>query len=529
VNKKSYTSPSLPKGAPKHKENSAIQPDTYKSATPLSNSNHDAGNDRQRARLEDHQISPAEAIRPFRLVKYFSLTGFTVIVVFILALTILISHEGKVMTQKKSEDYARLLSDNLNHQVFLQFLLPTAMRYGRIRLREPEQFALLDNVIHNTIHSFNVKRVNLYDLEGTITYSTDSDLVGTDGAPDNQPYNLALKGQHTSILITESGDSLIGLEKTWTLRTFYPFRAEERFKGPVGDVLGVFEIDLDLTEDYTEITKFQVISVTIALAFAGLIFFILRQIIIRGEKIIEDRNLERRRLEEKLHHSQRLAHLGQMIAAVAHEIRNPLGIISSTAEILENKVKKFDQDNKLAGIIVEEARRLNGIVTEFLDFARPQVPRPQTCRLVDVLESNINFLEPSLEKQGIEITRNYRAPDPIQADPDLLYRAFLNVFVNSIQAMPDGGKIRVSTYSPDGAGTGNMNHVEIAFVDSGTGIDPGQASDLFSPFFTTKKRGSGLGLTIVKNIIEGHKGMVSIAPNPEGGTRFIVRLPISQD
>ena len=167
----------------------------------------------------------------------------------------------------------------------------------------------------------------------------------------------------------------------------------------MGNVLGIFEVDQDLTVEYAEITKFQYLSVAISVGFAALIFIILRQIIVRGERIIDQRNQERRRLEQKLHHSERLATLGQMVAAVSHEIRNPLGIISSTAEILQGKIKTYEPNNQLAEIIVEESRRLNGIVTEFLDFARPQTPKITDCSLEDVLEKNLSYLAPSLEKK----------------------------------------------------------------------------------------------------------------------------------
>ena len=472
--------------------------------------------------------SPAESSQSFRLVKYFSFTGFFVILVFTLVLSIFISTQTRRITQKKSDDYALLLADNLNHQVFLQFVIPTAMRYGRIRLRDSEQYNMLDTVVRNTIHSFNVQRVNIYDLEGAITYSTDKDLVGTERS-DLQQYKDALEGKRTSILVTEPGKSILRLDRVWTLRTFYPFRAEERLRGPVGEVLGVFEIFQDLTGDYAEITKFQFVSIAISFAISGLIFFILRQIIARGETIIEQRNDERRRLEEKLHQAERLANLGRMVAAVAHEIRNPLGIISSTAEILQNKIKVHEPNNRLSEVIVEEARRLNGIVTEFLDFARPQFPSPESCRIEDILDKNISYLGPEMDKAGITVERDYRGPEKVEADSDLLYRAFLNIFVNSIQAMPQGGKISVCTSLPYGADGKNLGHMEICISDNGEGIPPEQAATLFSPFFTTKNRGSGLGLAIVKNIIDGHKGSVTIEPEPEGGTRLIVHLPIKQD
>ncbi len=101
---------------------------------------------------------------------------------------------------------------------------------------------------------------------------------------------------------------------------------------------------------------------------------------------------------------------------------------------------------------MEGIRRLNGIVTEFLDFARPQVPHPETCSLEEILEKNLNFLGPALSDDGIEVRRDYQGPETIEADPDLLYRAFLNIFVNAVQAMPEGGVLAVATSVPYGPG-----------------------------------------------------------------------------
>ncbi|MEW6265278.1 MAG: ATP-binding protein [Thermodesulfobacteriota bacterium] len=489
-----------------------------------------AGSNRENVgRSEEQRLSTEllEPARPFRLVKYFSYTGFIVILIFILGLTIFISSQAKDLVLKKNQDYALLLANNLNHQVFQQFVVPVAIRFGYIRLREPRQFELLDAVVKSTIHGFNVKRVVIYDLENTIAYSTDLTLVGTKSVSLPE-YEQALQGKNSSLLDTTPGQEFTAFDQVYTLRTFFPFRAEKPVLGAVGAVLGVFEIYQDLTDEYAEISKFQFLSVALSLGFSALLFFILRQILARGENILEIRNEERLRLEEKLHQSQRLASLGQMIAAVAHEVRNPLGIISSTAELLQNKIKAHEPNNMLADVIVEEARRLNGIVTEFLDFARPQVPRPVKCSLSEVLEKNLTFLAPALEKDKIEVIRDYQGPEYIEADPDLLYRAFLNVFINAIQAMPDGGRLRVGVgllLGPDGK---NQGLAEVVISDTGEGIDQAQAENLFTPFFTTKNRGSGLGLAIVKNIVDGHKGTVTIEPGAEGGTRLIFHLPLRQ-
>ena len=293
--------------------------------------------------------------------------------------------------------------------------------------------------------------------------------------------------------------------------------------GSRGYIMGVFEIYQDLTTDYAEITRFQYLSVMTSLLFGILLFLILRQIVTRADRIIEERNAEHRRLQEQLHQSEKLAGLGQMIAAVSHEIRNPLGIISSTAEILNRKIITYEPDNQLAGVIVEESRRLNGILTEFLDFARPQIPKITSVRLMDVLEKNLDFLAPELEKNQISINRRYGGPATIQADPDMLYRAFLNIFNNAMQAMPDGGEIDVHT---TGVNSGRGEMAQVVIRDTGEGIKIEEQHLLFNPFFTTKNKGSGLGLAIVKSIIDNHQGEVFMESAEGGGARVIIRLPV---
>jgi signal transduction histidine kinase len=477
-----------------------------------------------RASSPPDSLDSPELGRPFRLVKYFSYTGFTVILVFTLLLTLFISSQAKDLALSKSEDYGLLLGDNLNHQVFLQFVVPVALRDGRIRLREPQQYKQLDTVVRNTIHSLNVEVVNMYDLEGNLVYSTEPNRAGTIRT-DEPGFREALTGRAFSRLDLRPGGGLFNLGQTYALRTYTPFRAEKQFEGAVGKILGVFEIHQDLSQEYAEITRFQWGSLAIGLGFNVVLFFILRQILLRGERIIDRRNEERRKLQDRLHQSERLANLGQMVAAVSHEIRNPLGIISSTAELLEERFRKYEPNDRLASVIVEESRRLGAIVTEFLDFARPQAPRIQPCRVEDVLEQNLAFLGPVLDKEGIEVARDYDLDQTIEADPDLLYRAFLNLFINAVQAMPEGGLLTVTTRPAAGNGQ-SPALAEIVVADTGAGVDPAAAAQVFTPFFTTKNRGSGLGLAIVKNIVDSHRGQVAIEAAQDGGTRLIIRLPV---
>jgi len=220
------------------------------------------------------------------------------------------------------------------------------------------------------------------------------------------------------------------------------------------------------------------------------------------------------------------------VAGVSHEIRNPLGIIGSTAELLCQKIADTDPKNKLGKIIVEETARLNAIVTDFLDFARPTEPKLVDCRVDEVLERNLAFLQMEMDRRGIRVERDYsRNGSSLQADGDLLYRAFLNVFMNAIEALQGGGTIRVSIRYHNGQKEG----LEVVIADTGPGIAEEVKGRIFEPFFTTRVKGTGLGLSIVRNIIESHGGSIRIesplagtaASGEARGTAVIISLPLT--
>jgi signal transduction histidine kinase len=210
-----------------------------------------------------------------------------------------------------------------------------------------------------------------------------------------------------------------------------------------------------------------------------------------------------------------------MTASVAHEVRNPLGIISSTAELLQERLARYEPQDRLAQIIVEEANRLNEKVTEFLDFARPRIPNLRSCDLEAVVDHSLEFLEPEIHRLGVRVIRDYHLNGRrLAADPDLLHQAFLNLLLNAIQAMPGGGRLTVSTQAgPQDRGG------EIRFADTGEGIEPESLKKVLNPFFTTKERGSGLGLPIVKSIIESHQGSLKIDSTVGQGTVVTITLP----
>jgi len=234
---------------------------------------------------------------------------------------------------------------------------------------------------------------------------------------------------------------------------------------------------------------------------------------------MERRAEEQKRLVSKLNQAERMATLGEMIASVSHEIKNPLGIIRSTADLLEKKVVQYDPQNQLASVIREEADRLNRIVTEFLDFARPQTPRLQSTEIEAILRKNIHFLGPELKRCSVTIEEDFASqPEPVPVDQDLIYRAFLNILLNAIQAMPGGGHVAIKVRH-------DPKQALITITDSGPGLSKEVLTKAFEPFYTTKDKGSGLGLAIVKNIIEAHGGAIEVTNAVPGGTSVIIRLP----
>ncbi len=466
-----------------------------------------------------------DRIKPFKLVKYFTFTSLVVILAGSLALSMVIANRAETVLLKKSEDYALLMAENLNHQVFLQFIIPAALQFGQvIQLRNKALFNRLDKVVRNTLHSFSVETVNMFDREqNVIFYSFDKKLVGRKGL-GGIDYQQALQGKSRSKLIRRGGfwGLMFGAPREGELRTYVPLRAEKPLSNIEGPILGVFEIVQDLSEDYRTIIHFKHRIILTSVAIMGVLFLILRHVVKRGEEIIEKRAQERLLLKEKLSHAERLASLGEMVAGISHEIRNPLGIISSTGELLKQKLSPTDTEVKLADVIVEEADRLNGIVTDFLNFARPQAPNLMPCKVDEVIKKNLTFLAPEINKNSYEVHTRFASDIPeIQADPGLLYQAFLNILLNAMQAMPEGGAIYIEL-------SAHGNTLTIVFCDEGPGISDETLNKIWEPFFTTKDKGSGLGLPIVRKIIEGHGGDIEIENAPEKGAQVTITLPANR-
>jgi two-component system, NtrC family, sensor histidine kinase HydH len=245
--------------------------------------------------------------------------------------------------------------------------------------------------------------------------------------------------------------------------------------------------------------------------------------------------------------SERLAALGQLSAGLAHELRNPLGVIKGSAEMLARKLPSADVlAVELAGYISSEVNRLNSLVSRFLDFARPLAldRRPQAIQVL--VDRALKFAHDQWPEARIEVERDYADGLPeVSVDAELCEQVFTNLALNAYQAMRDQqrslaaeaqpalregsgaagsqGKLRVSIKAAESDG---RRGVEIDFADSGPGVPPELTEQIFNPFFTTKKDGVGLGLSIVSKIVDDHRGWISVASGSGEGACFRVFLPV---
>ena len=242
----------------------------------------------------------------------------------------------------------------------------------------------------------------------------------------------------------------------------------------------------------------------------------------RTAEQLADANLHIQQVEQAARRSDRLAALGQLSAGLAHELRNPLGTIKASAELLQRNVSAENEvSREMAGFIASEVDRTNSLVTRFLQFARPLKLRRDNADLTQTLDRAIAQVE--REAKGAAIYKNYEpeiAPFPF--DAELMERVFYNLILNAVQASPPSGAVSVKTRAAGDA-------VEIAVIDRGVGIDPQHRDSIFNPFFTTKPEGVGLGLAIVFKIVEEHGGKITVESEPGKGTVFHVLLPVPVD
>ncbi|MFC1841115.1 PAS domain-containing sensor histidine kinase, partial [Thermodesulfobacteriota bacterium] len=414
---------------------------------------------------QSHHRTNIPEVKPFRLAKYFAITSFIVIIIISIPFALFISQKAKDILIKNYTDYAFQVGTHIDLQLLLNFTIPMYQQYGNITLSSEPQREALDTAVRNATESLNVDVINLHSLyDGLIIYSTDPALVKEKTFKTNG-YLKASKGELSSELISEEdnfwGVSLGAIGGQKKVRTYIPLKI------PLRDeilIIGILEMVLDMTDQYNSIAKFQYTIFGMSVLIMVIIFFALLFIVRKAQRIIESRTIEQRKLVEQLNLAERLAALGEMVAGVSHEIKNPLGIIQSTAELLNNMPDADEKHKRLSSVITEESIRLNRIVTEFLDFARPHELNLHKVYLNEIIQKNIDFLKPEIDKKGITVETNIDSQRfQITADQDLLHRVLMNLIINAMQAIPGEGKINIHVAEEKGG-------YNIDIMDSGRGI-----------------------------------------------------------
>jgi signal transduction histidine kinase len=226
--------------------------------------------------------------------------------------------------------------------------------------------------------------------------------------------------------------------------------------------------------------------------------------------------------DREIMQAEKMVAIGELASGIAHEIRNPLGIITASAETLR-KYKDEKIQKEMTDYILEESQRINQLINQFLDLARPKERKWERCDLREILEKTLLLLSPQAHRLGVKVEREVpKDPLFLMIDPDQIRQAFMNIGVNALEAMPEGGTLRIKIWE-NGKGK-----VLIQFSDTGKGIPKEIRGRIFDPFFTTKERGTGLGLPIAQRIVTEHGGEIHVEGGEKGGTTFTISLPIRE-
>jgi signal transduction histidine kinase len=464
----------------------------------------------------------------FNLLRYFAIASLLVLVALAGAIGTLFARDLERSLVREAGLYEEDLARNLNRAIHEELVEPLRASGKRLELDDPGQRARLDAILARQIEGFRVLTVNLFDRSGTITYSTRPDHIGYRSL-GNEGLQRALDGHAFSELARAEFEENPLRPGHDLLETYAPLRDLSPDAVPAGAVIGAIELYQDARPITRQISRGRRRIAATTAGLIGLLFVVLFEIVRRGHvriqrlrRALEDSNRElERRVEERsaeVVQAESLASLGQMAAGVAHEIRNPVGMISSAAQLLGGREGLPEQDRELVQVIKSESERLNRTISEFVNFAAPTRPSRAPTEPAELLERVRALLRPEAERHRIELTMQSEPGLPrILVDPELLHRALANLVLNAIQVQADGGAVALVA-ERDGQG------VALRVRDRGPGVPPENLEKIFQPFFSTRPGGSGLGLAIVQRIVAQNQGSVAVSSGA-AGTTFTLWFP----
>ena len=468
-----------------------------------------------------------DAALPLNYARTLSWLSLVIILLTSLGLSIFIANSVRDTLLTRQEEFAKQLMQNLNSQIFRRFVLPTMFARGHINPMESTQYDQLDKIVHSVIQGLPVEKLRLYDFAHRLAYSTQKSEMGSnDFVPENIKEILdgsPITSQIISSIPQWQAPFRVPLNKgTFVLKVLSPLKGEliEYEKEPI---MGALELTQDITNVYEQVIAFQGILVGMCLLSSAVLFTLLLILIRRSERVLAERMNKNRQLENKLHDNEKLASMGRVVASIAHEIRNPLGIIRSSAELLQKRTDKTDSGtSRILNAIYDESVRLSQTVNDFLDYAKPRQPKTDIIDIHFIFTQVFAFLEGEFNRNQITIDHNLEKGLLVHGDKDLLYRAFYNILVNGQQAMNGPGIIKILV---DKTIEKNQLYWQLDFIDSGSGFNDDILNHVLDPFFTTKDDGTGLGLPIVNSIVSSHNGHIELTNSPDSGACVRVFLP----
>lgn len=457
-------------------------------------------------------------------------------------LTILIVNIQTDALLKKARNSNLMIS-----QMFYQHL-ELAMLTGK---REEIQKLLQDVGKYEGIIS-----IKIFDETGKIIFCSDPKFIGH-----------RISHHHTDIFREENVhrtlDFIEGEEEFHLVTPIRNKRECQRCHGVEKEFMGALDLDMSLVSMRKEVAKNRNVTVLFAILILLMVSLVIsiftmklvsRPItqIIGTMREVEKGNLgsrvnlkskdelgmlsqsfnsmitkldEARKELQKLHESQiaradRLASIGELASGIAHEIKNPLAGIGAAIQVLSQSIAKDDPQREIFDEIIKQIERLNKTIKDFLNYARPYEPHMSMCDITDIAKKGIFLIRKQAENQKVTIEEDYRYNIPqMLIDPEQVQQVMVNIMLNAVQAMPDGGRLIISAKA-------DPMFVELSIADTGKGIPKDNIEKIFTPFYTTKHQGTGLGLSISSRIIEKHNGSIRVESEVGRGTTFRIRLPI---
>lgn len=463
-----------------------------------------------------HHVSPLLRLSPWLAVVCAVLLAGFVLMVGLRG----VRHEGELTRRLMEEKGASLIGT-----------LEGALRTGMGFQWTDEE---LRDILEKTGDQPDILHIVITDAQGRVLAASRDELTGTDYLSSEAWVRLAPSSTPRSEVLRQGGEESFqvyrmlevsrfdermehygrgrgqghGMGKSW--RRQRVLEAERKYTGQPIYVFAAYGMEhLRKAQAADTLHLYAVTTVAVFLVIVVGLFFLLTR----------SYRKSRQKMQEQLRHSERLAALGGMAAGIAHEIRNPLGAIKGLARFFQEASPPDSEAQRVAGIMTSEVARLDKVVSDMLDFARPDNLRLEPVPLDTLVQRMEHLLQPELEAQGVIFSARLPTPTPVLImDADRMTQVLLNLGCNSLQAMPHGGRLEwICTREAD--------TWVLEVRDNGPGMSEDVRQQAFSPYFTTRAEGTGLGLSIVHKIIEAHGGRVEILSAPGQGTKVRLLLP----